>query len=144
MLGIALFALSLYFFFFSDKIKIKPTWYAGLIAGLLSGILGGMFSIGGPPVVIYFLQSEKDTDHYMATISSYFIFSGAVAITIKALAGFVTANVWAGLVIGITAILIGSFTGKKTRDKTNPKIIKKAIYGFMALSGILNVVTALI
>ena len=70
LLGIALICLSLYFLFFSGKIKIKPTWYAGLIAGLLSGLLGGMFSISGPPVVIYFLQSEKDPDHYLATISA--------------------------------------------------------------------------
>jgi len=144
MLGIVLFALSLYFFFFSDKIKIKPTWYAGLIAGLLSGILGGMFSIGGPPVVIYFMQSEKDTDSYMATISAYFVFSGAVSISIKILAGFATANVWICALIGLAALLIGSFIGKKTRDKTNPKMIKKAVYGFMALSGVMNVITALI
>ena len=66
-LGIALLVLSLYFFFFSNKIKIKPTWYAGLIAGVISGIMDGMFSIGGPPVVIYYMQSEKDSDHYLAT-----------------------------------------------------------------------------
>ncbi len=40
LLGIALFSLSIYLFFFSKKIIIKPTWYAGLIAGTFSMILG--------------------------------------------------------------------------------------------------------
>ena len=75
LLGIVLFLLSIYFYFFSSKIKIKPTWYAGLIAGIVSGIMSGMFAIGGPPVVIYYLYSEKDTDGYLATISAYFVFS---------------------------------------------------------------------
>ena len=55
LLGFALFALSIYFFFFSNKVKIRAIWYAGLIAGLLSGVLGGLFAMSGPPVVIYFM-----------------------------------------------------------------------------------------
>lgn len=138
-LGIALFLLSVYFFFFSSKIKIRATWYAGLIAGIISGILSGMFSIGGPPVVIYYMQSEKDTDGYMATISAYFVFSGIIAITMKAMSGFVTKTVLIGLILGAVAMFIGSFFGKKTRGKCNPTIIKKAVYGVMAASGLMNI-----
>ena len=144
LLGIALFVLSIYFFFFTNKIKIKPTWYAGLIAGVISGIMGGMFAIGGPPVVIYFIQSEEDSDHYLATISSYFVFSGIIQILIKANAGFITASVLWAFAVGIVCMLVGSFIGKLTRDKTDPKKIKKVVYGVMAVSGIINIVTSLI
>ena len=144
LLGVALFALSMYFFFFSDKIKIKPTWYAGLIAGILSGIMSGMFSMGGPPVVIYFMQSEDNTDEYMATISAYFVLSGVIAISMKAAAGFVTVPVWISLAVGVPAMLLGSFVGKRTRDHINAKLIKRLVYGFMATSGVIHVVTSLI
>ena len=144
LLGIVLFLLSIYCYFFSSKIRIKPTWYAGLIAGVLSGILGGMFSIGGPPVVIYFIQSEEDSEHYLATTSSYFVFSGIIQVLIKANAGFITTNVWWAFAIGIVGMLVGSFIGKLTRDKTDPKKIKKVVYGVMAISGIINIVTSLI
>lgn len=143
LLGIALFLLSLYFFFFSERIKIKPTWYAGLSAGVLSGIMGGMFSIGGPPVVIYFMQSEDDTERYSATISAYFVLSGVISVWMKAAAGFVTARVWIGLAVGLIALAVGSFVGKRTRDRTNPKIIRKIVYGFMASSGIIHIITSL-
>ena len=139
LLGIALFLLSVYFFFFSGKIKIKPTWYAGLIAGMFSGFMGGMFSIGGPPVVIYYMQSEKDSDHYLATISAYFVISGAISITAKATAGFITANVWFSLAVGVLGMALGSLIGKKARKNIKPSVIKKSVYGVMAVSGIVNV-----
>ena len=144
LLGVALLVASIYFYFFSDKIKIKPTWYAGLTAGILSGILGGMFAIGGPPVVIYFIQSEKDSDHYLATTSAYFVFSGIIQVAIKADAGFITTNVVWASVVGVVCMLVGAFIGKLTRDKTDAKKIKKAVYAVMAISGIINVVTSLI
>lgn len=143
LLGAVLFLLSIYFFFFSHKIKIKPTWYAGLIAGLLSGILGGMFAIGGPPVVIYFMQSEEEFDRYFATISAYFVLSGVISISTKALAGFITVSVWIALAISALTMLLGSFVGKKTKDHINPDIVKKIVYGFMALSGLIHIITSL-
>ena len=144
LLGSALVSLSVYFFFFSGKIKIKPTWYVGLIAGVLSGIMGVMFSMGGPPVVIYFVQSEKETDNYLATISAYFVLSSVITISTKAAAGFITANVWVGFVIGFIGMLAGSFVGKLTRSKMKAQMIKRAVYAFMALSGVSNIVTSLI
>ncbi len=144
LLGVALLALSLYFFFFADKIRIKPTWYAGLIAGVLSGVMGGMFAIGGPPVVIYFMQSEEEPDGYFATISAYFVFLGVVSVGTKAAAGFITETVWIALAVGLLAMLAGSFVGKRTRDKIDGRLIKKVVYGFMAVSGLINIVTSLV
>ena len=143
-LGIALVALSLYFFFFSDKCRIKATWYAGLIAGIASGLLSGMFAIGGPPVVIYFLQSEKDTEDYLATISAYFIFSGVISVSTKVAAGFLTNAVLLGIAVGLFGMLVGSFVGKLTRDKVSAPVIKRAVYGVMAISGVVNILTALL
>ena len=144
LLGIALILLSVYFFFFSGKIKIRPTRVAGFIAGVASGILSGMFAIGGPPVVIYFLESEEDTDHYLATISAYFVISGVISTATKAAAGFITSEVLLGIAVGAVALAVGSFLGKKGRDKVKPEMIKRLVYGFMAISGVINVTTYLI
>jgi uncharacterized membrane protein YfcA len=144
LLGIALFLLSIYFLVFSKKIKIKPTWYSGLIAGALSGIMGGMFSMGGPPVVVYYVQSEEDTNCYLATLSAYFICSDAVSITTKATAGFINLNVWVAFLIGFVAMAIGAIIGKRSRDKIKPNTLKKAVYILMAISGAMNIVMALI
>ena len=144
LLGIVLFGLSIYFLFFSGKIRIKPIWYTGLISGVLSGIMGGMFAMGGPPVVIYYMQSEKDSDKYIATLSAFFVVSNIYSITIKTCAGFVTPNVLMGLTAGIPGMLIGALIGKKVFHKMNAQMIKKAVYGFMAASGVVNIISALI
>ena len=144
LLGIALFCLSIYFLFFSSKIHIKIAWYTGLIAGILSGIMGGMFSMGGPPVVIYYMQSEKDPDNYIATLSAYFVTSNIYGITMKAISGFVTVNVWWGLLTGFIGMLCGALIGKIVFKRMNAQMIKKAVYGFMAISGIANIVTSLV
>jgi uncharacterized membrane protein YfcA len=144
LLGIMLVLLSLYFFFFSDKIRIKPTPIAGFIAGALSGIGNGMFAIGGPPAVIYFLQSEESSEKYMATISAFFVISGAVSIGSKAVLGFMTPDVLIAIAVGFFTMLGGAFIGKLTRDKIRPHLIKKTIYAFMAMSGVINIVTSLI
>ena len=140
LLGIALFALSIYFFFFSKKIKIKPTWYAGLIAGTLSGIMGGMFSMSGPPVVIYFMQSEDSSEKYLATVSAYFVLSNIFSIVAKASAGFITVNVWVAFLIGFVGMAAGALFGKLARNKMKPEMIKKAVYAVMAASGAVNII----
>lgn len=143
LLGIALVALSVYFFFFSEKMKIKATWYAGLIAGLLSGIMGGMFAMSGPPVVIYFMQSESSSKKYLATISAYFVLSGAFSIGIKIASGFGTLNTLLCLAICFVAMAFGTFIGRLTRNKAKSLAIRRAVYAVMALSGVVNIVTAL-
>ncbi len=144
LLGIALLGLSVFFLFFSGKIRFKPTWYKGLLAGVLSGITGGMFSMSGPPVVVYFMQSEDEPDDYLATVSSYFLVADVIAIATKAAAGFVTVNVWIGLLFGAVGMAVGSFVGKKTRKAIKPQTVKKVVYAVMAASGVINIITALI
>ena len=144
LLGIALLSLSVFFFFFSSKIKIKPSWYTGLFTGALSGVMGGLFSISGPPAVIYFIQTEDDSERYLATLSAYFIFADSISIATKAAAGFVTKNVWIGILFGAVGMVAGSIVGKKTRDKIKPQTIKKAVYAVMAFSGIVNIISSIL
>ena len=142
LLGVALVILSLYFFFFSNKIKIKPTPLAGLIAGIISGVMSGMFSIGGPPVVIYYMQSEREPDRYLSTISAYFVLSGIVSIGMKLFSGFATPNVWIGFAVGLVGMLLGALIGNFARSKIKPQAVKRAVYGVMAISGVINVITS--
>jgi uncharacterized membrane protein YfcA len=62
----------------------------------------------------------------------------------KAIAGFVTERVLFCIAVGIFGMLLGSFAGKRARDKINSADMKKAVYGFMAISGIINIVASAI
>lgn len=144
LLGAALLCLSVFFLFFSGKIRFNPTPLKGFLAGILSGVTGGMFSMSGPPVVVYFMQTEEDPEDYLATVSAYFLFSDTIAIATKAAAGFVTVNVWIGLLFGAVGMLVGSAVGKKARKGIKPEAVKRIVYMVMAASGLINIVTALL
>lgn len=144
LLGAALILLSIYFLKFSKKIHIRPTWYGGLICGCLSGILGGLFSMGGPPIVIYYMESEPDAKHYMASIQAYFTIANIYSIGVKVAAGFVTKNVLFFLAVGIIGMAVGLWIGGRIFDRLDGKKIKKYVYVFMAASGALNIITAAI
>lgn len=144
LLGIVLILLSIFFMFFSGKIHIRKSWYGGLIAGALSGVLNGLFSMGGPPVVIYFMESEEDTSHYLATIQTFFAITNIYSIGIKVAAGFVTQNVLVCVAIGAVGMIAGMIVGARVSDRINGDMMKKCVYAVMAFSGVANIVTSII
>lgn len=145
MLGVALILLSGYMFFFSSKIKIKPSPFTGLAAGGFSGILGGIFSMGGPPVVIYFMQSEgDDKDRYLATIQMYFLLSNVYGTTVKAINGFITRDVLILAAFGTVGMIAGIFIGKLIFKKLRVDILRRVVYCFMAVAGVVNIVSAIL
>lgn len=145
MLGAALILLSGYMFFFSSRIKIKPNPFTGLAAGGFSGILGGIFSMGGPPVVIYFMQSEgDDKERYLATIQMYFLLSNVYGTTVKAMNGFITREVLMLAAFGTVGMIAGIFIGKLIFRKLRADILRRVVYCFMAVAGAVNIVSALL
>lgn len=145
MLGVALILLSGYMFFFSSKIKIKPSPFTGLAAGGFSGMLGGIFSMGGPPVVIYFMQSEgDDKDRYLATIQMYFLLSNVYGTTVKAINGFITKDVLILAAFGTVGMIAGIFIGKLIFKKLRVDILRRVVYCFMAVAGVVNIVSAIL
>ena len=73
LLGITLVIVSIYFAFFSKRIKVKTTMPVQVTAGALSGVMGGFFGMQGPPAVLYFVSSEPDKEHYLAQTQTYFL-----------------------------------------------------------------------
>ena len=143
MLGVALIILSIYFFFFAGKIKFKPSLWKGAVAGSISGVMNGLFAMGGPPMVIYFMVSNKDMKDYLATIQMYFALSNIYTTAIKASAGYVTKEVLVFFAIACISALVGVFFGKKIFSHCKPDLLKKVVYGFMAVSGVINIVATL-
>lgn len=136
VMGAFLIVLSVYFFFFHSKIRIRPTTVSALIAGGVGGITGGFFSMGGPPVVIYYLNCLDSKDDYLATIQCYFAFSNVISNIGRAAQGFVTGNVLILMIPAIAAMLLGKALGGRIYGKVSPELLKRIVYAFMAFSGL--------
>ncbi len=137
LLAAVLIILSVYFIFFGDKIKIKPTFFNGIIFGMLSGILGGLFSVSGPPIVLYLLGTSEDNRTYMANIQLYFTITSLYSTLLRLIYGMIDIPILFYSGLGFISVLAGLFIGKKLFVKLSPFLLRKIIYTIMLLSGII-------
>lgn len=141
ILGCALIVLSIYFFIFSQKIKLKPSVPSALGAGAVSGGMSGLFSMGGPPMVLYYMSTNSEsTDNYLATIQAYFAISNILSISIRVSKGLFTQDVAIMLIPAILGMLLGNFIGRRVYNRMKPALVKKCVYAFMAISGAITLI----
>lgn len=130
ILGLALFAASLFMWFSKDlnkDQKIKNKKLNGGIVGTLIGFLSGMVGIGGGIFLAPLLHlSHWDTPKKIAAVSSLFI----LANSISGLLGH-TLNTnfkinWSLTLFLIFSVFLGSFMGNRFRNKLlSPVLLKK-------------------
>ncbi len=139
MLGVVLILLSLYFLFFSKRVQIKATPLGGVLAGALGGTLNGLFSTGGPPVVLYLSNALQDNLAYFATIQFYFGLTNIYSVATRALNGIVTGEVLLYAAVGVVGCMLGDTLGKVVFDRLDAGKLKTVIYVGMILSGVLMI-----
>ena len=138
--GVFMMILSLYFLKFSSKLKVKANVVSATICGSLAGVLCGLFGIGGPPMVIYFLAALDDKEKYLGTIQFYFFITGVHMLIFRTINGIYTADLIPYTILGIVGIMVGKKIGTKIVDRINADTMKKLVYAFLGVAGFLNVI----
>lgn len=141
ILGGALLALSVYFVFFSSKLTLKGSALGGALAGCISGVCGGLMSIGGPPMVTYYLAATRTKEEYAATLQTYFVFSTAYIFFAHVAMGHVTGQILGWSVWALLGLAGGTFCGLKLFDRLSGPALKKLVCIFMAALGCYLLVT---
>lgn len=137
LLGLVLMALSAYFLFFIERIRIRPTLSGGLFTGALSGVLGGLFSTSGPPVVLYLSNATTDNAVYFATIQFYFCITNIYSTAVRAANGIIDGSVILYAAVGIVGCLLGDALGTRVFERLDSAKLKRIIYIGMIVSGAL-------
>lgn len=135
ILGVVLICLSIYFLLFNNHISMKPTVKNSLIAGSTGGILNGLFSTGGPPIVIYLSHVVKDKTIYFAGIQFYFAITNIYATIFRMINGVITRNLLVYAVVGFLGCMAGDIMGKCVFDKLDAERLRTVIYIGMIFSG---------
>lgn len=141
VLGVIMIIASMYFFFVSGRIHLRPTVPVQVSMGTLSGLMGGFFAMQGPPAVIYFISSTDDKSEYMALTQWYFLIGNLAMSFFRAGNGFVTPAVGKAWLIGVPAVFLGLSLGAKVYDRLPIGTLKKVIYGYMAFAGIVALIS---
>lgn len=138
--GIFLIILSIYFLTLSGKLRIKANLLSATICGSLAGVVGGLFGIGGPPMVIYFLAALDDKEKYLGTIQLYFFITGVYTFVFRVINGIYTVNLIPYTLLGMIGIMAGKKIGTKVVDRINAATMKKLVYAFLGFAGLMNVI----
>ena len=140
LLGAVLILLSIYFLFFSRRIHIRPNVPAGLLCGGMGGALSGLFSAGGPPIVLYLIHATEDKAVYFATIQFYFAVNNIYTTAVRAANGIITGPVLLCAAVGVIGCFAGDRIGSRVFDRLDGQKVKLVIYAGMILSGVLMIV----
>lgn len=141
VLGGVLICVSLYFFFLSEKIRLRPTLGVQLGLGTLSGVMGGLFAMQGPPAVIYFISSAQSRQEYIAMTQWYFFIGNLVMTLFRAAHGLVTPTVLTDWAVCAPAVFVGLLVGGKVAERIDIKLLRKIVYAFLAVSGIISLLS---
>ncbi|MBQ0071814.1 MAG: sulfite exporter TauE/SafE family protein, partial [Spirochaetales bacterium] len=113
ILGVLFIFLSFYFYFLSSRIKLSPTPAVGIVVGTISGSMNGLFSMGGPPAVLYLAPALEKKEEYLATSQAFFITSNLMSLAVRLCSGVVDVSVLPYLAAGIPAAIAGTFLGNR-------------------------------
>lgn len=141
ILGVVLILASIWFFFFSDRVKLRPSMGVQISMGTLSGFMGGLFGMQGPPAVVYFLSASKDKNEYAALSQAYFLIGNVIMTGFRWQHGFVTASVGKAWLVAIVAVLIGGWVGSKVYERLSSESVRKVAYAYMAISGVITLLS---
>lgn len=139
LLGSVLIGLSIYFLCVQEKIRLKTTTFSAVCAGVLGGALNGLFSTGGPPVVLYMTHATGDNLSYFAGVQFYFAIANIYATAVRFLQGVVDEKILPPAMVGLLGCLLGDWLGTKVFHRLDAKRLKQVIYIGMILSGVLMI-----
>ena len=141
ILGGILIGVSLYFFLVNGRIHLKPTVPVQMGMGAISGMMGGLFGMQGPPAVIYFISCTDRKEEYMAITQWYFIIGNLMMTFYRAGNGFLTAPVLKTFALTFPAVFLGLFTGSRVYRKLNIETIRRCVYVFIGVAGVVALVS---
>lgn len=140
VLGGVLICVSLYFFFLSERIRIRPGTGMQIGMGTVSGVMGGLFAMQGPPAVIYFISSADTNREYIAMTQWYFFIGNVMMTVYRAGKGLVTGTVLLDWAVCAPAVVAGILIGGLVSGRIHIKLLRKIVYAFLALSGVISLV----
>lgn len=140
ILGGALVIISIFTVRYSERIAIKATTASGAAVGFLAGVGNGLFGIGGPQVAIYLLGARLEKRAYLATIQCYFLISNISTIIIRTGYGALGKNDIPLVVAGWIGIGVGTLLGLKVFEQIPHTLLKKLVYGFVGISGMVIII----
>ena len=137
-LGIMVMLMALFNLLWRSPIRMRATVAKGAFFGLITGFFAGSSSVAGPPMAMYYLNTEKlaeDKDSYYATTIMTFQLISIYQFILAGIGGNISADIWKYVWMGLPPTLLGIWAGQKLFYRVDAKRIRQLACLFMAAAG---------
>lgn len=118
----------------TSPILMKPI--VPIILGTLGGFIGGVFAIGGPFFVFYFMMLYEEKHKYNANLQVTVLVTSIFSIILHAFNGDLNSTFYLYSFIGIISTYLGTMIGLKWFEKLSANVIKKIAMCLIAVSAL--------
>lgn len=116
--------------------RVFPGISTRMSIGGLSGLLAGLASIGGPPVIIYWLSTSKDVAQMRNNLLAFFACTTALALLLFIWRGLLTADVLWLVAMCAPGYGMGIWLGNRLFPYASQDTYRKIAYGLVGLSAL--------
>lgn len=125
------------------RVTREPTLTARLAIGALSGLLNGSTAMAGPPVILYFLATQRSAASSRASLLTYFFALSVAGAASVIVAGMVT---WRTLLLAalmFPALTLGNALGDRLFARAPGAAYRRIATAALALLAVLSIARAL-
>lgn len=112
-----------------------PKWVLNLLL-VAGGFIHGVFSSGGPLVVIYARHALRDKSHFRATISLLWLSLNTVMLVQGLISGRMTAEIWKIIGVCLPFVLVGAAAGNWAHRHIKDRYFSQIVYSVLLVSGL--------
>ena len=136
-----LILLAIYYLFVSKSVQNRKLSIGmSIVCIAISAACDGLFGIGGPLMVLYFMSMTTSTHEYLGTIQLFFWFNSVYNTAFRFYKGILLPEHLIFIAFGVIGILAGGVIAGKVVDKLNADTMRKLIYAMIGVSGVLNLI----
>ncbi len=137
-LGGFLILLSLYYLFVKRDGSKKLSLPVSILFTAVSGACDGLFSIGSPLMVIYYLSQTDSKEEYLGTIQFLFMTCLIYNLFARIHNGILRPMHIPIIILGVLCIVSGLFIANRLADRINGERLKKISYVGIGFAGLIN------
>jgi hypothetical protein len=141
ILGVFLIILALYFLLIQPRAKVKPGLLLSIVFIAVSGLCDGLFSVGSPLMVLYFLSRTDDKEEYLGTIQLMFFLTLICNTALRISHHILQAEHIPIILAGAVGIETGLTIANRIVNRVNDRMFRNLVYVAIALSGLNNLLS---
>lgn len=133
-----LIVLTAYHFLLSKKQPKAWSLPVCVAAWAFSGACSGLFSVGGPLMVLYYLAHTDSKEEFLGTTEMLFFVNLVLSAYLRVKGGILTSELLPLIGLGIVCMMAGLYIANRIIDRIDGARLKNIVYIGVGISGIIN------